>query len=95
MMITALYLLLMCFMSLIAMLAMAADKLKAKRGARRISEKTLFTLALLCGGPGAWLGMYAFRHKTRHTKFVIGMPVIAIAQLALALWLVWRSGIGF
>ena len=49
-------------MSLICMLAMGLDKLKAKQGARRIPEFRLFLLALLGGGPGGWLGMYAFRH---------------------------------
>ena len=85
----ALYLMWLCFMSLICMLAMGLDKLKARQGARRIPEYRLFLLALLGGGPGGWLGMYAFRHKTKHWYFVWGMPLILLAQLALAL------GIGY
>lgn len=83
----AAYLLWLCFMSLICMLAMGADKLKAKRGARRIPEARLFLLACLGGGPGGWLGMYAFRHKTRHMKFVIGFPLIAAVQILAAIYL--------
>lgn len=82
-----LFLLWLCIMSLIAMLAMGLDKLKAKQGARRIPEFRLFLLALLGGGVGGWLGMYAFRHKTRHMKFVIGFPLIAAAQVLAALYL--------
>lgn len=82
-----LFLLWLCIMSLISMLAMGIDKLKARRGARRIPEARLFLLALLGGGVGGWLGMYAFRHKTKHMKFVIGFPIIAAVQVLAALYL--------
>lgn len=83
----AVYILWLCFMSLICMLFMGADKLRAKRGARRIPEAQLFLLACLGGGLGGWLGMYAFRHKTRHRKFVIGFPLIAAVQILAAVYL--------
>ena len=74
--------------NLAAFVLMAADKSRAKRqGARRIPEKTLFLSALLGGSVGAILGMQLFRHKTKHWYFVWGMPLILIAQIALALWL--------
>ncbi|HIR86966.1 MAG TPA: DUF1294 domain-containing protein [Candidatus Limivicinus faecipullorum] len=88
----ALYLMWLCFMSLICMLAMGLDKLKARQGARRIPEYRLFLLALLGGGPGGWLGMYAFRHKTKHMKFVIGFPIIAAVQVLAALYLLKTGG---
>ena len=50
-------------------------------------EHTLFAVALLGGSLGAWGGMYCFRHKTRHWRFVVGMPLILVAQLLLAFWL--------
>ena len=63
------------------------DKAKAKRGAWRVPEKTLFLLPLLGGSLGALLGMRVFRHKTKHWYFVWGIPLILLAQLALAVWL--------
>ncbi len=65
-----------------AFAAMGADKSKARRRAWRIPEKTLFLLSLL--GVGSLAGMYTFRHKTRHLKFVLGMPLILILHLAAA-----------
>ena len=64
------------------------DKRKARRGAWRVPEKTLFLLPLLGGSVGALLGMKVFRHKTKHWYFVWGIPIILLAQTALAAW-VW------
>ena len=72
---------------------MGADKAKARSGRWRISEKTLFILALLGGACGGWLGMLVFRHKTRHWYFSIGFPVLAMLQVALIVFLRAR-GIG-
>ena len=76
-------------MSLIAFVAFGLDKFKAKTNRWRIPERTLFLLAILGGGAGAFLGMKVFRHKTRHSQFVFGIPAIMILQLALAgfLWI--------
>ena len=63
------------------------DKTKAKRGAWRVPEKTLFLLPLLGGSLGALLGMRVFHHKTKHWYFVWGIPLILLAQIALAVWL--------
>ena len=60
-----------------------ADKQRAKRGAWRISEKTLLSVAALLGAPGALAGMYTFRHKTKHIRFKAGLPVMAVIQLAV------------
>ena len=67
------------------------DKRKARRGAWRIPEKTLFLLQLLGGSVGALLGMKVFRHKTKHWYFVWGIPIILLAQTALAAWLWLRQ----
>ena len=67
------------------------DKGKARRGAWRIPEKTLFLLPLLGGSVGALLGMKVFRHKTKHWYFVWGIPAILLAQLALTVWLWLRQ----
>ena len=68
------------------------DKRKARRGAWRIPEKTLFLLPLLGGSVGALLGMKAFHHKTLHKSFRFGIPAILVLQLLLSggLW-VWLT----
>ena len=66
-----------------AFLFMLADKIKARRGSWRISEKTLLWLAVLGGSLGATLGMNLFRHKTQHPKFSIGLPLILVAWILL------------
>lgn len=71
----------------VGFLLMGADKVRAKRDAWRIPERTLFLTALLGGSAGVWAGMYAFRHKTRHWYFVWGVPLILAAQLLLLFWL--------
>lgn len=76
------YLILYCLIiNIIGYLAMKIDKERAKRGAYRISEKTLFTIAILFGSVGVALGMKHFRHKTKHKTFVIGIPAIQILQI--------------
>jgi len=66
---------------------MLADKRKAKRGAWRIPEATLMWVAALGGSIGSLAGMYTFRHKTKHAKFTIGIPVILTIQIIAAGWL--------
>ncbi|MCI8428936.1 MAG: DUF1294 domain-containing protein [Lachnospiraceae bacterium] len=78
-----LYLLLL---NLTGFLIMGIDKRRARRHMWRISEKTLFFTALLGGSVGTLAGMYAFRHKTRHWYFVIGMPLILILQAGIAVY---------
>ncbi len=65
----------------IAFILMLADKRKAKKKQWRIPEKVLFGSAIIGGSIGAILGMYTFRHKTKHTSFIVGMPVILILQV--------------
>lgn len=57
------------------------DKRKAKKGAWRIPEKTLFIITAIGGGIGTTAGMYAFRHKTQKVQFVIGFPLITILEI--------------
>lgn len=76
--------------NLVTFAVYGADKRRARRGAWRVPEKTLFLLPLLGGSIGALLGMRVFRHKTKHWYFVWGVPAILLAQLALAVWLLCR-----
>ena len=75
--------------NVIGFLIMGIDKAKAKKGAWRIPEKTFFIVSLLGGGLGSWLGMYTFRHKTKHWYFVVGIPAIFLIELGLVLWMVF------
>ena len=78
-------------MSLAAFAAFGLDKYKAKAGKWRIPERTLFLLALLGGGIGAFLGMKVFHHKTMHKQFVIGIPAIMVIQAVLLGWYLWKT----
>lgn len=80
----------MVIMSVIAFAAFGLDKYKAMSNRWRIRERTLFLLALLGGGPGAFLGMKFFHHKTRHKEFSVGLPVIMAIQL-LILGFIWEK----
>lgn len=66
--------------NLIVFLIYAADKRRARRKQRRISEAALLTLSFAGGGAGAFIGMYLVRHKTRHLKFIILVPASLILQ---------------
>ena len=75
--------------NLTAFALMGLDKRKARRGAWRISEKTLFLTALLGGALGGTAGMHLFHHKTRHWYFRFGFPLLLVLQLLAAVWLLW------
>ena len=62
-------------------LLMLADKRRAKKDLWRIPEKVLMTVALLGGSLGVYLGMQTARHKTKHPKFSVGVPVILAVQI--------------
>ena len=68
-------------LSLILFILMYTDKQKAIKQQWRISEKTLFTLAIFGGAIGGVLGMYLFRHKTKHNRFAFGFSLLAAVQL--------------
>lgn len=70
-------------MNIIGFALMGIDKERAKKGAWRIPEKTLFACALLGGSLGTALGMSTFRHKTKHWYFKYGMPLILVVQVVL------------
>ena len=71
----------------VTFLVYGIDKRRAKRGAWRIPEKTLFLLPILGGSVGAIAGMKVFHHKTKHWYFKYGLPLILILQIALVVWL--------
>ena len=76
--------------NLLTFIVYGADKRRARKGKWRVPEKTLFLLPLLGGSVGGILGMRVFHHKTKHWYFVWGIPLILLAQMALAVWLLAR-----
>ena len=77
--------------NVIVFLLYGIDKLKAKSGAWRISEKALLLCAFFLGGVGAFAGMKVFRHKTRHTSFNILVPLFAVMCLAAMCFLYYLN----
>ena len=75
-------------LSLILLILMYTDKQKAIKQQWRISENTLFTLAIFGGAIGGVLGMYLFRHKTKHNRFAFGFSLLAAVQLFIIVQLV-------
>lgn len=67
----------------VGFILMLADKRKAQKKLWRVSESTLLMVAAIGGSIGSLAGMYAFRHKTKHLKFTLGIPAILILQIAL------------
>ena len=68
------------------------DKSKAKKGKWRISEFALISCAFLMGAAGAVLGMWIFRHKTKHTKFNVLVPLALILNIGIIVFL-WYGGV--
>ena len=67
-------------------LLMLIDKWKAKKNLWRIPEATLIGIAAIGGSIGAIMGMQICRHKTQHLKFMLGLPAILVAQIAIILF---------
>ena len=80
---TKLLLCALVIMSLISFIMYGIDKRKAQLGKWRISEKALLLSALFMGGPGAFLGMQLFRHKTKHLHFKLLVPLFCIINIAI------------
>lgn len=80
------FLLWFALISLTAVIMVAADKVAAQtKGARRISENTLLGVAALGGALAMLASMLFVRHKTKHKKFMAGLPLIIVIQIAFIL----------
>ena len=80
----------LCIINTIGFFLMGIDKWKARNKQWRVAEKTFFAVSLLGGSLGTWIGMYVFRHKTKHQRFVILMPLICIVHVFLAVYVFYR-----
>ena len=86
------FLLYLLIINAVAFGIMFVDKYRAIHRMWRIPEATLMMSAALGGSIGALLGMHLFRHKTRHRKFTVGIPVILALQIAAILFVIFRFG---
>ena len=76
------YLILINALSLVLMLL---DKYKARKKLWRIPEGALLAIAMAGGSLGALIGMYLFRHKTRHLQFSLGIPILLVIHILLGI----------
>lgn len=84
------YLYYFLFINFLSAIICIADKKKAKKGNFRISERTLFLLCILGGCPAMYITMRIIRHKTRHKRFMVGIPIIFILQCVIIIYLLTR-----
>lgn len=83
------FLLWFALISLTAVIMVAADKVAAQtKGARRISENTLLGIAALGGALAMLASMLFVRHKTKHIKFMAGLPLIIVIQIAFVMFII-------
>lgn len=74
--------------NLVAVFMTISDKKRAQGGKWRISEENLLTAAAMGGSVAMYITMLKIRHKTKHKKFMIGLPAIMAAQLILVILLI-------
>lgn len=81
--------------SLITVIVTAYDKKASKsRPKNRVPEKILFLLGILGGGLAEYLTMLKIRHKTKHKRFMIGLPIIILLQV-IGIWLILTQEFNF
>lgn len=79
-------------MSIVTFFFYGFDKFAALRGARRIPNATLLGLSFLGGSPGALLGIYLFRHKTKKKYYTWTVPLMLVLHLVILYSLMKRAG---
>ncbi len=77
-------------LNVVSFCLMGYDKRCAKEGKWRVPEKTLFIAAACFGGLGGVLGMFLFRHKTKHWYFKLFFPLLLLIQAAVLAFLAWK-----
>lgn len=78
--------------SMISMIVTVVDKVRSIKGNWRVPENTLILLSALGGSLAMYLTMHIIRHKTRHIKFMLGIPIIMLFQ-GIVLWYLINGGV--
>ena len=81
---------LLVILNIVSFSLMAYDKRCAQSGKWRVPEKVLFLSAALFGAIGGTLGMYVFRHKTKHWDFKAFFPAMMILQIVILVYVGYR-----
>ena len=79
--------------SVLAVITTILDKHFAIKGKHRISENSLMCISALGGGFCMYITMLLIRHKTRHIKFMAGIPLIIVVQIAFLAFILNYLGI--
>lgn len=84
----------LALISVLTAIVTIIDKINAKAGGRRVPEDFLLTLGLLGGSASEYITMKLIRHKTRHKKFMVGLPVLIAIQaiITIGLWIYTQRG---
>jgi uncharacterized membrane protein YsdA (DUF1294 family) len=77
----------LALINLTALVLCAKDKYAAIRGKWRVPERTLLLFSAFGGAWGMGLGMILFRHKIRHRRFTVNVPLLSLLWLAAAIYL--------
>ncbi len=78
------------FINILSLYATVADKRRAVENKRRISEKTLMLLAITGGAFSEYAAMRKIHHKSKHKKFMIGLPLIIFSHIILIVLLILK-----
>lgn len=74
--------------SLLSVIYTVVDKRQARRGGWRVAESTLFLIAVMGGAAAMLFTMRCIRHKTRHRRFMWGLPFVTMLHIVALLWFV-------
>ena len=80
----------LAIISFASIIATVADKVMSKIGSRRISEAALLGLSAVGGSLAMIITMLLIRHKTKHVKFMVGIPFIILLQIIVAAIIFFR-----
>lgn len=69
-----------------------SDKSAAIKGKRRISEKTLMLVGLCGAAVPMFITMKCIHHKTKHIKFMLGLPLEALLHIAIICAVIYLKG---
>lgn len=83
------FLVYLILINIISVIVTIVDKVCAIKHIWRVRERTLLILSAVGGSVSMFVTMQIIRHKTRHLKFMLGIPAIFIVQCLIA-FVIWR-----